>query len=326
MYNPVSRTIPAAALLVFGVLHLPAQTFSPLIEPPFTIKRNQRLLNFLGYTSDYFRRVFAVADFNKDGLPDVVGAYVNSRYELSVGVGLNDGQGNCDGKAGGGGATHVTVFRGPAWSVGTGDINGDGHRDFIVANGFNTVGASVYLGDGRGGVVRLPEYVLATQIVKLADLNGDGKDDLIAHTLPDRATGVWVNLSDGTGKFDVLKRMKVHDWFTDIKVLDFDGDGIKDILGHAGTGPIDFWKGDGKGGFAYNATLVGNGPPSFEVVDLNGDGKLDIVRGGDGIAIWLADETTKFSPAPGSPFRTAGGGTYDSVLLGTSTQTARQTS
>ncbi|MDX6674461.1 MAG: hypothetical protein QOH11_1879, partial [Solirubrobacteraceae bacterium] len=66
---------------------------------------------------------------------------------------------------------------GGAGSVAIGDLNGDGKRDFAVANG---AGVSVLLGTGSGSFGGATNFAAepGSSSVAIGDLNGDGKPDL----------------------------------------------------------------------------------------------------------------------------------------------------
>lgn len=71
--------------------------------------------------------------------------------------------------------------------IATGDVNGDKKVD-VVGIGHFKGGFGVYIGDGKGGMQRLPEsaQIIDTKTfgsrVELVDLDGDGHDDIVANT------------------------------------------------------------------------------------------------------------------------------------------------
>jgi len=119
----------------------------------------------------------AIADFNRDGKPDVA---LTSFY--SGAVMLGDGAGNFN-------ATY-TFLSGGAGDLAAGDLNGDGRPDLISNN-------SVHLGDGVGGFTPIMSPAEYQGNFRLGDMNLDGRLDLV---LPN-TDGVRIWLGDGVGGF-----------------------------------------------------------------------------------------------------------------------------
>lgn len=147
------------------------------------------------------------------------------------------------------------------------------------------------------------------------DWNGNGAFDLV---LGDREGRLWLQMNEGTNKEPKFagvstlvmsgdKPLSLGDKGTAHRLLDWDGDGLADIV--AGTfgdayqagkgGGIVWFKNVGKKGepkFESPQTLIefsakdgadGDRPDAglyFDVIDMNGDGKLDLVVGGYSMA------------------------------------------
>jgi uncharacterized protein (TIGR03437 family) len=144
----------------------------------------------------------ASADFNLDGIPDLV---VVNQLSNNLTILL----GNTAGGYSQSSATPISVY--PAAQstakplpngVAIADFNGDLVSDLVVANqGTNTV--SVLLGDGMGGFVLTPNSPFSSTgvdpySVVTADFNADGKQDF---AVVNNAGNVAVMLGNGSGGF-----------------------------------------------------------------------------------------------------------------------------
>jgi hypothetical protein len=186
----------------------------------------------------------------------------------------------------------------------TGDINGDGKADIV---GFGQAGTWSALSNGDG-TFRTVQVALSGFGVNqgwssdnsfhrsLADVNGDGKADLVGFGI----AGTWVALSNGDGTFlnaqlATANFGKNQGWATNDSfprlIADVNGDEVSDIVGFGIAGTwISFGNGDGTftdASFDVNNFGAAQGWSSDNtyhrtVADLNNDGLGDIV--GFGIA------------------------------------------
>jgi len=255
------------------------------------------------YSSGGFRSVsVAVADVNGDGKPDIVVAnYCASSSCTSdslVGVLLGNGDGTFQ--------TAQTYGSGGlgADSVAVADVNGDGKPDIVVANecvsaaggcapGDGVVGVLLGNGDGTFQPVQTYDsggYVASS--IAVADVNGDGKPDLVVANWCQVDTGctsadygvVAVLLGNGDGTFQAARTYNAGgDLATFITVGDVNGDGKPDVVvanGSADGVGVLLGNGDGTFQAAQNYSSGGQNPSSIAVADVNGDGKLDLVATG----------------------------------------------
>jgi hypothetical protein len=241
------------------------------------------------------------ADLNGDGLPDLIAANFNGN---TVSVLLNT---TASGAAIPSFATQhtFTTGRGPA-SVTVADVNGDGKPDLIVAN-LNSNTVSVLLNTTAPGAAT-PSF--ATQktfavgggplAVAAADLNGDGKADLIVANGNDNTVSVLLNTTApgaATPSFAAQKTFAVGSGPIAVATADLNGDGKSDLIvanGNDNTVSVlldTTAPGATTPSFATQQTFaVGFLPQSVTAADLNGDGKPDLIvanEGGNTVSVLL---------------------------------------
>ncbi|MHB1846436.1 MAG: FG-GAP repeat domain-containing protein, partial [Deltaproteobacteria bacterium] len=115
----------------------------------------------------------------------------------------------------------------------------------------------------------------------LADLNGDGKVDLVQTDLVNGLVVVW--LGNGSGAFQKLGAWQAGSGPGAVVAADFDQDGRLDIAtvdeGSGGNGGRSIAVLLGNGDGTLQAPLeyaVGGTPAALAVGDFNGDGKPDL--------------------------------------------------
>jgi hypothetical protein len=215
----------------------------------------------------------AIADLNGKGKPDVV---VVNNFSSSLSVLLNSGDGTFA----------PAVNYGTGWSnpisVVVSDVNLDGRPDVVVANWCDSYGCSVgvLLGNGDGTFQAAVTYSaggLNTMTVAVADVNGDGKPDLLTANAdggPNGYGSLAVLLGNGDGTFQppiIIDPGKGG--ASALAVADVSGDGKPDAV----TGGISLFFGTGDGSFDLVATYIDLGIGSLLLADLNGDGWPDML-------------------------------------------------
>jgi hypothetical protein len=247
-----------------------------------------------------------VGDVNGDGKLDLVVPTKSQTVVL-----LGDGRGGFRRAPG-----SPLPYRGG--EMGVGDVNGDGKLDLALAD-HDSYAITVLLGDGRGGFSQAPGSPFAgkdgqhphTHGLALADLNGDGKLDMVIGNNDDG--DVAVLLGDGRGGFTRARGspFPIGPSPYPIDVGDVNGDGHPDIVA-PNSGPnnrtVTVLLGDGRGGFRPapgSPFTTATGPYHAVLGDVNGDGKPDIVAthdDSDKVSILLGDGRGGFRLAPHSPF------------------------
>jgi hypothetical protein len=211
----------------------------------------------------------AVADFNRDGIPDLV---VTNNGSNTVSVLLGKGDGTFQSPQ-----TYTTGYR--PMAVAVGDFNMDGIPDLVVAN-WQDHTLSVLLGNGDGtfkpqitfpvGDGPLASPVSGFLYLAVGDLNHDGIPDVVVSIQSTQMA--YVLLGNGDGTFQAQKQFSGAG--DEIVLADFDGGGNLDIADANGT----ILLGNGDGTFR-TGTSIPVGGSHIAVGDFNGDGKPDVAIG-----------------------------------------------
>ena len=134
-----------------------------------------------------------------------------------------------------------------------------------------TAPSGTFLYDWNGGVGNNP-YDVAT-----ADLNADGKLDLVTANIGSNTVSIYLGNGDGT--FGNRVDYATGSGPIAVSIGDVTGDGRLDlVVANEGTTTISVLAGNGDGTFAPRVDYaVGNNPYDVAIGDLNADGKLDVV-------------------------------------------------
>jgi hypothetical protein len=201
------------------------------------------------------------------------------------------------------GQTSTTVY--------TADLDSDAKADIIVSN-YGGESISVFKNTSSPGAIDLTAAATIatsgrTSAVAAADLNGDGKPELIA-SLEAGAVAIFKNTTDqGNISFADKITLPTGNYAVHIDVADVNADGKPDILvvnNHQNTVSV-YINSSSSGNIELNEPLLvptGSAPQGITTADIDGDGKTDIIATNyfsDGLSIILntsSSDNVSFAP------------------------------
>ena len=236
-------------------------------------------------------------DMNGDGVPEIVPN--TPGHPLRVFTLKRDAAGHP-----GGSFVEQLIYPKQGHGLGYGDIDGDGHKDFVLPTGWLQCPA-----DPSGTWVFHvgPDLGDASAPVLVADVNGDQKKDIIAGKGHAYGLSWYEQTKKPSGDLGWIRHPidTQNAQFHSLVYTDIDGDGRKEIItgkryrAHNGNDPgsadppgLYYFKWDGhrfnKYTIAYGQPGEGKGTGlSFVVKDIDGNHKKDIVVAGkDGLFIF----------------------------------------
>jgi hypothetical protein len=241
------------------------------------------------------------ADMNGDGRLDAItqSAPFSTETQLEVRLQLADGNFG----------PPQTAISAPVSDFAVADMNNDGRPDLVLvgalAPGRNVAWAPQLVGGGFGALSYLSHPVDANlQHVAVADLDGNGRLDVVAATASYNTSGLVVSLWSQTrdGSFGAAVTLSGREGVAGVSVADLDGDGRLDVVGHRAAGGLAVYRQTqamtyAAAEFLVDSTGYGFSNPAYG--DLNGDGKTDFVTQAAEVAYYIG------APAlsAGSPLR-----------------------
>jgi RHS repeat-associated protein len=188
------------------------------------------------------------------------------------------------------------------------DINGDGKQDVLLGpddyGRWYLLKSNGYDFDDKGQILNQDEkWYNYPNLIRIMDLNGDGLSDVVYGPTP--SNGWWKALiSTGSGFVGIDELIRgAHPGFADapqrIRVMDFNGDGLQDILlGPSGEGEWHLLLSTGTGFVLKDGIFINGAYKDFAnhsrrvaIMDVNGDGLPDIVMGPTADGHWYVVES-----------------------------------
>jgi FG-GAP-like repeat len=228
---------------------------------------------FTSIPTGNFPSAVAIADLDGDGRNDIVMSTQANAYLFIFFQ-------NADGTL----APPVRLDAGNGISVALGDVNGDGRIDIVTTydDGF---GVRLNLGNRNFGPAIRYVAPHASSFVTVVDLNGDGRNDVVAMDADSPFVTWFPGMADGTLGDGILISAP-HNGFSDMKIGDVDGNGLPDIVVSSLQQPpvndVVLVTQQTPGAFAPPRSIpypavFSIGPAGIALLDVDGDGSLDIV-------------------------------------------------
>ena len=227
-----------------------------------------------------------IADFNKDGIPDVVTADYHGN-SVSILLGINNGMGKGTGSLAPK-STFPTIEGAETSNLAVGDLNRDGNLDVIATNP-QTSSVSRFMGRGDGTLdpaINVPvgiEGSAEPYSVAIGDFNLDGNNDVAIANV--RNGTLIVRLGNGDGTFQ--DEVPYVEGGTPPYILithDVDVDGKLDLVcANRASNDVSVLLGRGDGTFRKAVVSrtgpedgPDTGPYAITVADFNRDGVPDV--------------------------------------------------
>ena len=211
-------------------------------------------------------------------------------------------------------AAKISVGGSP-YNIAVSELENNLKVDLVATDNSSTGQLFTLSGNGDGTFLPVAKYPAGTSAygLKVVDLNADGFNDVVVTNFTN-AAGVSLLTNSKTGTFPSRTPVVSGDLPLSVDVKDVNGDGILDmIVANSGGGSNNITLLTGKAGGTFNAPVplvAGNVPRHVQFVDVNKDGKTDIVAANESsanVSVLIGDGAGNFAAKKDYP---AGAGPY----------------
>jgi hypothetical protein len=324
-FGAVKATVTSSSATQLSVVVPAGATYAPV-----TVTTNR----LTAYSSQYFNTTFAslnpqlsTASFG------IAGNYGTGTYPMSVAIGDLNGDGKPELITGNAVGNSISIYKNSSSvaniafenkidlpvgadpkRIAIGDLDGDGRPDLTIVNfnGGRESTISIYQNNSTGGSISFgPKTELSTGNgslgLEIADLNGDGKPDVVITSGNSGFFSILLNTTVGTTiTFAPKQDFTLLSHPGPLVLADLDKDGRTDIVtSNFSDNNISVYRNISTSGFLSLASrldfAVGTNPGDVSAGDLDSDGKLDLILRTSGQFSFLKNNSSPGSISLASP-------------------------
>lgn len=231
---------------------------------------------FTSYATFATATDFTVGDFNGDGKDDIAASTTSSNLSIYS-----------SNSTGGYSTSTITSILFDSANLVAADFNNDGRIDIGSAStvGGGRVGIATNTGNGFtvGTTSAFSAIPIDYNLLRLSDINNDGLIDLVVGDSASNNVFIYRGAGNGTFRSAFVYTVTNANQADALVAGDFNGDGYADIITYDNsTGSMFFAAGTSSSGTFENAVEVSGGMYAMMAVDLNRDGRLDLLGNSGG--------------------------------------------